>query len=285
LKTSTGIISIDNAPISGEHGGMRGRGKAPSNSTVTILIFCIVLILSLHISQALALDREDPTAVFEQYVQYLYEAIGLEKRGLRLDVFRYALIGYFNLKRMGVIKKEDIISIIDFGKPCNDDRFYIIDLFGHRVLYRTLVAHGRNSGDVYARRFSNEPSSLKSSLGFFVTGDTYDGEFGYSLHLDGKDAGFNDQARSRGIVIHGAPYVGRSFIKQYGKIGRTQGCPALPAGPHIQIIDAIMGGTCLFQFYNDKNYLEKSALLDVGQAVAQFQEEYAPFIQIKVPAR
>ena len=120
-----------------------------------------------------------------------------------------------------------------------------------------------------------------TSLGFFVTGDIYDGEHGYSLYLYGMDSGFNDKARSRGIVVHGAYYVRRSFIKRYGRIGRSQGCPALPAGPHINIIDTIVGGTCLFQFYNDSNYLKSSSLLNVVGAASQFEEEYSPFIQIK----
>jgi hypothetical protein len=269
---------------------MHGCCKALFSFTVTLLILSMVFMLSfctfpLQTCQAFHAVIEDPAADFEQYVQSLYETIELKKAGLDFDCFRYALIGYFNLKRRGAIQKEGIISIIDFRKSCNASRFYVIDLFRQKMLYHTLVAHGRHSGDIYAKHFSNKPGSLKSSLGFFVTGSTYDGEYGYSLYLDGMDADFNDHARSRGIVIHGAPYVGRSFIKQYGKIGRTQGCPALPAGPHIHIIDTIMGGTCLFQFYNDSNYLANSSLLDVEEAVAQFKEESSPFVQIKVPDR
>jgi hypothetical protein len=218
-------------------------------------------------------------------VRSLYETIELKKRGLDFDLFRYALVGYFNLKKKDALSKEGIISIIDFRKSCNESRFYVIDLSRQKVLYQTLVAHGRKSGDIYARHFSNAPGSLKSSLGFFVTGDTYDGEYGYSLYLYGMDEGFNDQAKARGIVVHGAPYVTRSFLREYGKIGRSQGCPALPAGLHINIIDTIMGGTCLFQFYDDKMYLQKSVLLDVGEAASEFKEEYAPFIQIKLADR
>lgn len=248
----------------------------------SMLSFCT---FPLQTCQAFHAVIEDPAADFDQYVQSLYETIELKKAGLDFDCFRYALIGYFNLKRKGAIQKEGIISIIDFRKSCNASRFYVIDLPRQKVLYQTLAAHGRHSGDIYARHFSNKPGSLQSSLGFFVTGYTYDGEYGYSLYLDGMDAGFNDHARSRGIVIHGAHYVGRSMIKQYGKIGRSQGCPALPAGPHIHIIDTIRGGSCLFQFYDDSNYLAKSSLLNVEEAVAQFKEESSPFVQIKVPDR
>jgi hypothetical protein len=228
---------------------------------------------------------EDPIEVFEEHVRFLYKTIGLKNNGLSFDVFRYALIGYYNLKGNGTIKKRGIISIVDYRKSSNDERFYVIDLINKKVLYHTLVAHGRNSGELYARHFSNEPGSLKSSLGFFVTGNTYEGEHGYSLYLYGKERGINDKARERRIIVHGAYYARSSFIKQYGRLGRSQGCPALPAGPHVDIIDTIVGGTCLFQFYNDGTYLRRSSLLDVGKAAAQLADEYSPFIQIKVPDR
>jgi len=263
--------------------------KIPS-SVVVVLILSIVSILSLipilvPTCQASESGLEGPSARFEIQIRSLYGTIGLEKRGLDFAVFRYALIGYYNLKRRDAIGKSGIISIIDYRKSCNEKRFYVIDLINKKVLYHTFVAHGRHSGVIYARDFSNEPGSLKSSLGFFVTGDTYDGEHGYSLRLYGKEKGFNDKARARRIIVHGAYYVRRSFIKQNGRIGRSQGCPALPAGPHIDIIDTIVGGTCLFQFYDDKQYLEKSALLDVAEAAAQFEADYSPFILIKVPDR
>jgi hypothetical protein len=259
-------------------------------SVVVILALDFFFILSsctppIPTCQAFAFSAEEPRASFELYVQALYETIGLTKRGMDFDLFRYALIGYFNLKKKGAIPKDGIISIIDFRKSCNESRFYVLDLSRQKVLYQTLVAHGRHSGDIYARHFSNTAGSLQSSLGFFVTGDTYNGEYGYSLYLDGMDEDFNDKAKTRGIVVHGAPYVNRSIIKEYGKIGRSQGCPALPAGLHINIINTIMGGTCLFQFYDDKMYLQKSVLLNVEEAASQFKAEYSPFIQIKVSDR
>jgi hypothetical protein len=268
---------------------MRRRGKTAA-CVVAILALSMVFILSscspqVPTCQATESCTGEPAVGFEQYIQDLYETIGLKKKGLDFAIFRYALIGYYNLKRQDAISRTGIITIVDFRKSCNESRFYVIDLIRQKVLYQTLVAHGRYSGDIYARHFSNKPGSLKSSLGFFVTGDTYEGEYGYSLYLYGLDESFNDKAKARGIVVHGAPYVTRSFIKAYGKIGRSQGCPALPAGPHIHIIDTIRGGTCLFQFYDDKMYLQRSALLDVKAAAVEFREEYAPFIQIKVADR
>ena len=257
---------------------------------VVVLILSVVSILSLPpilvpTCQASESSIEGPSARFEGHVRFLYGAIGLQKVGLDLTCFRYALIGYYNLKSRSAISKRGIISIIDYRKSSNEKRLYVIDLINKKVLYHSLVAHGRHSGEIYARDFSNEPGSLKSSLGFFVTGDTYDGVHGYSLRLYGKEKGFNDKARARRIVIHGAYYVRRSFIETNGRLGRSQGCPALPPGLHIDIIDTIVGGTCIFQFYNDKRYLEKSALLDVAEAAAQFEAEYSPLILIKVPDR
>jgi hypothetical protein len=241
--------------------------------------------VSVQTSQIFEVYVEDPILLFEQQVKFLYETIGPKQNGLDFDVFRYALLGYYNLKGNGSIKKRGIISIIDYRKPSTDERFYVIDLINKKLIYHSLVAHGRHSGELYARHFSNEPGSLKSSLGFFVTGDTYEGEHGYSLYLYGKERGINDKARARRIIVHGAYYARSSFIKQHGRLGRSQGCPALPAGPHIDIIDTIVGGTCLFQFYDDSTYLRSSSLLNIDGAAAQLAEEYSPLIQIKVPNR
>jgi hypothetical protein len=260
------------------------------STVVVLLAFGIISLLNpvtvpVQTCQAYDVYIEKPVEVFEDHVRFLYKTIGLKNNGLSFDVFRYALIGYYNLKGNGAIKKRGIISIIDYRKSSIEERFFVIDLINKKVLYHTLVAHGRHSGELYARHFSNEPGSLKSSLGFFVTGDTYEGEHGYSLYLYGKERRINDKAKERRIIVHGAYYARSSFIKQYGRLGRSQGCPALPAGVHIDIIDTIVGGTCLFQFYNDSKYLRNSSLLNVGKAAAQLVEEYSPFIQIKVPAR
>jgi hypothetical protein len=268
---------------------MRSYGTLLSSGAVILVLIIFFTLFSciepVPTCRANESGTGESVVAFQPYIQSLYEAIGLKKKGLDFAVFRYALIGYYNLKRQDAISRTGIITIVDFRKSCNESRLYVIDLIGQKVLYQTFVAHGRNSGDIYARHFSNAAGSLKSSLGFFVTGDTYNGEYGYSLYLYGMDGSFNDKAKARGIVVHGAPYVTKSFLKEYGKIGRSQGCPALPAGPHIRIIDTIKGGTCLFQFYDDKMYVRKSALLDSESATSEFREENAPFIQVKIPNR
>jgi hypothetical protein len=174
------------------------------------------------------------------------------------NVFNTAILGY---RKMDNIKKRDIITIIDFSKPSTEERFLVIDLANKKILYNCFVAHGKNSGDNYAKSFSNQSESLMSSLGFYLTGETYSGKNGYSLILNGLEKGINDNARQREIVIHGANYVSDEFINKYGRLGRSWGCPALPVEISKAIIDLISGGSCLFIYADDKFYKENSAFL------------------------
>jgi hypothetical protein len=174
------------------------------------------------------------------------------------NVFNTAVLGY---RRTENIKRKDIITIIDFSKPSTEERFLVIDLVNKKVLYKCFVAHGKNSGENYAKSFSNQDESLMSSLGFYLTGETYTGENGYSLRLNGLEKGINDHARSREIVIHGATYVSKQFIDKYGRLGRSWGCPALPVEVTKEIIDLICGGSCLFIYGDDVFYKENSTFL------------------------
>ena len=177
---------------------------------------------------------------------------------ISFEVFNFALLGYQHIDNL---PKKSIITIIDFSKPSTEKRFFVIDLENKRLLYKCFVAHGKNSGDKYSTSFSNKPESLKSSLGFYLTGETYSGEHGYSLRLEGLEKGINDNARVRDIVIHGAEYVSEDFIKKYGRLGRSWGCPALPVGISKEIIDTISGGSCLFIYGDDEYYKENSGFL------------------------
>ena len=141
---------------------------------------------------------------------------------------------------------KDIITLIDFSKPSNQERFYVIDLKEKKLIYKTLVAHGRNSGLVYAKKFSNKEGSYMSSPGFYTTDVTYVGGNGYSLKLDGLEKGKNDNARRRAIVVHGANYVTEKMAKTQGRVGRSLGCPALPQNVAREIIDTIKHGALLY---------------------------------------
>jgi hypothetical protein len=174
------------------------------------------------------------------------------------DLFKAAVTGY---NRIDSIRKKNILVIVDFTRPSSAKRFYVIDMASKRLLFHCLVAHGKNTGEDMAGNFSNEQGSLKSSLGFYLTAETYYGKHGYSLRLDGLEKGFNDNARSREIVIHGADYVSQAYLARAGRLGRSWGCPALPVELSKSIIDSISGGSCLFIYGSDRAYLSGSALI------------------------
>jgi hypothetical protein len=197
----------------------------------------------------------------ELLIGNLYTECELENK-LEYPVFKQALAGYNSLE----LKNKKLLSIIDFSKPSNEKRFFIIDVENHKLLFQTLVAHGKNSGLINATRFSNRMGSHKSSLGFYRTGKSYVGKRGYSLQLEGLEKGINDNARLRGIVIHGANYVSERFITGNNTmIGRSWGCPAVSNKLSREIIDLIKGGSCLYIYAEDEVYQERSMLttLDV----------------------
>ncbi|MBW6535113.1 MAG: murein L,D-transpeptidase catalytic domain family protein [Mariniphaga sp.] len=177
------------------------------------------------------------------------------------DLLQTALSGYEILKKEQTISRPEVITIIDFSLPSNQERLWVLDLVKAKVLYHCLVSHGRNSGEVMAENFSNKPGSYASSPGFYATGETYNGKHGFSLRLDGIENGINDKARERAIVIHGADYVSPEFIKKNGRLGRSLGCPAVPEEISREIIETIKDGTCLFVYAPAESYLSKSPVI------------------------
>lgn len=157
-----------------------------------------------------------------------------------------------------------VVTIIDFSRPSTEKRLWVYDVASGKVLFHELVAHGKNTGDDLATRFSNTPGSLQSSLGWFKTGGTYVGKHGRSLYLDGLESGWNDNARSRAVVMHGADYVSDDFAAQHGRLGRSWGCPALDDDVAQVVIDAIRDGSLLLAYYPDEGWLSSSAYLNCG---------------------
>ncbi|SEA52781.1 L,D-transpeptidase catalytic domain [Chitinophaga terrae (ex Kim and Jung 2007)] len=190
----------------------------------------------------------------------LYDNLHLDSSGLSREAFDHALIGYEHLKAQGKIKNPDVLSIVDFSLPSTKKRLFVIDMKNRLLLFNTLVSHGRNSGKDMANAFSNALNSFKSSLGFFTTADTYNGEHGLSLRLIGEEPGINDNALARGIVMHSASYVNESLGKLQGYIGRSLGCPAIPENIHRKVINTIRDGSCLFLYSPDKHYASRSKL-------------------------
>ncbi len=179
------------------------------------------------------------------------------------EVFALAWRGYMNLQAAGLLRTDkQVMSVIDFSRSSCQDRLWVIDLKAHKVIYHTYVAHGQGSGMDMATSFSNREGSHASSLGFYVTGDTYVGQHGNSLRLLGMDKGFNDAALDRGIVVHAAGYVSDAFIANEGRLGRSWGCPALNPEIAQSIIRAIQDGTCLFIYYPQADYLKSSGWLN-----------------------
>jgi hypothetical protein len=191
----------------------------------------------------------------------LYDSLSLDSLGLGLEAYHKAVGGFLSLVLAGKVHNPGILSIIDFTLPSTQKRLFILDLYNGQLLFNTLVAHGRNSGKLVASRFSNRRNSLMSSLGFYLTGDPFIGRHGYSLRLEGKEKGWNDNVFSRAIIMHPADYVSEEHIRQWGFLGRSEGCPAIPPELDRPIIDVISGGSCLFVYSKDKKYLHKSKLV------------------------
>ena len=211
---------------------------------------------------------------FEQVSFDLYTQMNLSAYDLSYDVFNNALMGYYGLYNEGRLSDKGILTVVDFTKSSNEKRLWVLDLNNREVLNNTYVAHGRNSGEVMAQTFSNENKSFMSSVGFYVTDEVYYGKHGKSLRLDGMDEAFNSNARDRAVVMHGAEYATENFIKQYGRLGRSLGCPAVPLGEHESIIDAVKGKTALYIHSGDENYT--SSYLDHASAVAGYVASTQP---------
>ena len=197
--------------------------------------------------------------------QTIYESIDDENMVKPdFDVFQIGFAGYCELENNGKIPNERILTLIDFRKSGNERRMWVIDLVDKKVLYHTLVAHGRNSGELYASKFSNILNSNQSSLGFYLTGSVYSGKHGTSLKLKGLEKGINDNASQRAIVMHGAEYVSEKFIEKAGRLGRSFGCPAIPMEIHEQVIRLLADGTCLFIYYPDVSYQDHSIFFNAN---------------------
>lgn len=191
----------------------------------------------------------------------LYDSLGLQSLDLSREAYEDAVQGFLTLQAQGAIRNTDVLSIVDFSLPSTQKRLFIIDMANGRLLFNTWVAHGRNSGTLMATRFSNRTNSLMSSLGFYVTGDPFLGQHGYSLHLEGVEPGWNDHVFRRSIIMHPAGYVSEEHIRQWGYLGRSEGCPAIPEELDQAIIDQIKGGSCLFLYAPNERYLHHSTIL------------------------
>lgn len=205
-----------------------------------------------------------PVSGVDAYIADLYNQIDFTGDApLNPELFHKAMVGYLNLRNAGKLgSNQNTLSVCDFTLSSKQRRLWIIDLASKKVLFNELVAHGQGSGDEFATAFSDLENSHQTSLGFYVTGETYTGGHGLSLRLNGMDAGFNASALRRGVVVHGAPYVCDGFVAGQNRLGRSWGCPAVADAKAPAIIRTIRGGSCLFIYAADKKYAKASVWMN-----------------------
>jgi hypothetical protein len=176
-------------------------------------------------------------------------------------VLKLGLNAYVKARHEGFDSKQ-LLTIVDYSKPSHERRLWVIDLRNERVLFNTYVAHGQNSGADRVTSVSNDPRSLQSSVGVYVTSETYTGHNGYSLRVRGLERGFNDNAYRRDVVFHGAWYAGADIAKQRGVLGRSWGCMAVDQKTIRPLIDTIKNNTVVMAYYPDRNWLRHSAYIN-----------------------
>jgi len=225
------------------------------NKILILLFFLIIPV----VNEARVADLGTGNEVIED----IYSVVRLADSGLAKEIFALAVKGLRKLDFKGKLVNPNIVTIADYSQSSNRKRLYVIDLKNRKLLFNTYVAHGRNTGDEYAKSFSNKEGSLKSSLGFYITEQPIVGSHtGFSLMISGVEKGFNDNATKRAIIIHAAEYATENFIRKFGRLGRSLGCPALPPELNRPIIETIKGGTCLFIYNPDTKYIASSSLLN-----------------------
>lgn len=232
---------------------------------IGISIACISFVnASNNHSQLVAASKDsvitDSSSVQRNFGDIIYDSLKLTDTGLSKETVEYAVKGYQKLADSGLVNNP-YLTIVDLSQSSRKKRFYILDMKNDKLVWNTFVAHGRNSGVDEATRFSNQPNSNESSLGFYLTKDTYRGKHGLSLRVRGLEDGFNDNAEARGIVVHGAPYVNAARVSS-AYMGRSQGCPALPVNEYAKVIDIIKGGSVMFVYSPSIDYLQQSPLLN-----------------------
>ena len=225
------------------------------------LLFSVLLStssLSARVTSTNSYDAPLPNGVS---VNMLFSTLNTKKFNTpKIDCFAQAIDGFFRLKSKGLVAKN-MLTLIDFSLPSSSKRLWIIDMNTNTVLYNSVVSHGMNSGGEYANSFSNAQSSNKSSLGFYATGESYIGKNGFSMKLDGLEAGVNSNARARAVVVHGAYYANPEILNSQSYLGRSQGCPALPENISKKVINLIKGKSCLFIYHPSRISKLSKALL------------------------
>ena len=211
--------------------------------------------------------------VFLNFTESFYDCVKEER--ISYNALQYGLRGYHYLRKSAKLKKKRYLTIVDFSLPSNKERLFIIDIELNKVIHRSLVSHGMETGRLEAMEFSNEHNSHKSSLGFYITGRVYKGKHDESIKLYGLERNFNDNAYNRGVVVHRADYATESFLKSNNNVlGRSLGCPAVPFEDYTSLVNIIRDGSCFFIYSPNKEYLRKSKIVNSQKAYDNFLEHY-----------
>ncbi|MFT4601595.1 MAG: hypothetical protein ACI857_001778 [Arenicella sp.] len=207
---------------------------------------------------------------FLTYAEFAYNEIN--EKSMSFEAFEQGLTGYTNLLKRGELSRVDTLTIIDFSKPSSEVRLFILDLCNLELIHKSLCAHGVNSGRLYPKKFSNDQNSRQSSLGFYVTTTTYSGKFDLALRLKGMEYS-NSHASSRGVVMHAAKYATYEFLEKNGcQLGRSYGCPSVPANRFEEVVQWIKEGTCMFIYYPSRSYKRYSKYLNRKNYLEEFVE-------------
>lgn len=253
--------------------------------SVTQNLLILFTLISLHFNANIPIENTIPTTankpsaiqnmarLTEQKFNKILSNNSADIDNLKLSTFKQAYWGFLNLIDQKALPADaHLLTICDFNLSANKKRLWVIDLKSEKILYHSLVSHGKNTGEEYASQFSNKINSYQSSLGFYKTGQTYEGGNGYSLKLIGLDEGYNSNALERAIVMHGADYCSQDFIQANERLGRSFGCPAIPRAIAIPLINQIKEEQCLYIHYNDNRYLQNSKWLQQPPSLAIMQQ-------------
>jgi hypothetical protein len=206
-------------------------------------------------------DSVATTVTSSSWLDQETKTITAQANNLRPEVLKLSLTAYRNARQKGLDPRQ-LLTIVDYTKPSTERRLWVVDMKSNKVLFNTWVAHGKNSGGVTSNSFSNDSRSLKSSLGVFLTSESYDGHNGYSLRLKGLEHGINDNAYRRTVVFHGADYANPEVAKQLGRLGRSWGCFAVGRQVIKPLVDTIKHDTLVVAYYPDKGWLKNSEFLN-----------------------
>jgi hypothetical protein len=228
---------------------------------------------------SLSITDPEPTPlnareVFLNFTESFYDCVKEEK--ISYKALQYGLKGYYYIRNSSKLKKDNHLTIVDFSLPSSEERLFVIDIEKNEVIYKSLVAHGTETGELNAENFSNEHDSHMSSLGFYITGRVYRGKHEESIKLHGLEKGFNDNAYDRGVVIHRADYATREFLESNENVlGRSYGCPAVPFDKYDFLLKTVRDGSSFFIYYPDKDYLRKSRVVNSLKGYENFLEDYS----------